>query len=136
MAHADGACTPDEAVLLDKIAAWAGTPDEQRASLNRIFVGRASQTGAPMSLAPISPIADPAQRSADVKKRALRYAVLTAALGAFPIPGLAIATDLAVIAVQLKMVRDIGALWGHASTWRRRSHSSTAPGSGPAPGSR
>ncbi|MFO0736803.1 MAG: DUF533 domain-containing protein [Labilithrix sp.] len=113
MAHADGACTPDETLLLDKIAAATGTTEQQRDSLDRIFVGRASLTGAPLSLAPIAPITDAAERSADVKKRALKYAVLTAALGAFPIPGLAIATDLAVIAVQLKMVRDIGALWGH-----------------------
>jgi len=35
-------------------------------------------------------------------------------LGAFPIPGLAIATDLGVIALQVKMVRDIGQYWGHA----------------------
>jgi uncharacterized protein (DUF697 family) len=112
MAHADGACTPDESVLLDKIATATNTTEEQRATLDRIFVGRASLPGA-LSLAPVSAIADAAERSADVKKRALRYAVLTAALGAFPIPGLAIATDLAVIAVQLKMVRDIGALWGH-----------------------
>lgn len=112
MAHADGACTPDETVLLDKIAEVTGTTQEQREALDRIFVGRVTQ--APMSLAPISMIADPAARTADVKKRALKYAVLTAALGAFPIPGLAIATDLAVIAVQLKMVRDIGALWGHS----------------------
>jgi uncharacterized protein (DUF697 family)/tellurite resistance protein len=110
MAHADGACTPDETALLDRIAAATGTTEAQREALDRIFVGRAS---APLSLAPISVIADPAARTADVKKRALRYAVLTAALGAFPIPGLAIATDLAVVAVQLKMVRDIGALWGH-----------------------
>ena len=110
MAHADGACTPDEAVLLEKIAAATNTSEESRAALDRIFTGRASSGAATMSLAPI---ADPEARSADVKSRAFKYAVVTAALGAFPIPGIAIATDLAVIGVQLKMVRDIGALWGH-----------------------
>lgn len=114
MSHADGACTPDEAALLERIAAATGTTAAEREVLERIFVGPASQEAAPMSLTTIAPIADAAERTAEVKKRALRYAVLTAALGAFPIPGLAIATDLAVIAVQLKMVRDIGALWGHA----------------------
>ncbi|MBX3225927.1 MAG: DUF533 domain-containing protein [Labilithrix sp.] len=113
MANADGACTPDEQVLLEKIAAHAGTTDAERATLDRIFVGRASREGGPLSLAPIAPLADAGERSAEVRKRALRYAVLTAALGAFPIPGLAIATDLAVVAVQLKMIRDVGALWGH-----------------------
>jgi uncharacterized protein (DUF697 family) len=34
-------------------------------------------------------------------------------LGAFPVPGLAIATDLAIVALQVKLVRDIGQYWGH-----------------------
>lgn len=113
MAHADGACTPDEDAILDRIAAAMGTTDEHRAVLERIFVGHASLTGDALSLAPIAPIADALLRTADIKKRTLSYAILTAALGAFPIPGLSIATDLAVVAVQLKMIRDIGALWGH-----------------------
>lgn len=112
MAHADGNCSAEEAALLDRIAAKTGTSKEQRAALERLFVGRASG-GEALSISPIAPIDDPGERSAEVKKRALRYAVLTAALGAFPIPGLAIATDLAVIGVQLKMIRDVGALWGH-----------------------
>ena len=61
----------------------------------------------------VARIDDPALLRDEVNKSVLRHAVLTAALGAFPIPGLAIATDLAVIAVQLKMIRDVGGLWGH-----------------------
>lgn len=61
----------------------------------------------------LSPIADPVERAATINTWILRYAVLTAALGAFPIPGLSIATDLTVIALQLKMIRDLGAYWGH-----------------------
>jgi uncharacterized protein (DUF697 family)/tellurite resistance protein len=112
MAHADGACTPDEEALLDQIAAATNVSEADRNALERIFTGRASFSGDVMSLAPAA-MDDPKARTSEVKARALKYAVLTAALGAFPIPGLAIATDLAVIAVQLKMVRDIGALWGH-----------------------
>lgn len=112
MAHADGNCSAEEAALLDRIAEKTGTTEHQRAALSRLFVGRA-KGGEAMSLSPIAPITDAAERNAEVKKRALRYAVLTAALGAFPIPGLAIATDLAVVGVQLKMIRDVGALWGH-----------------------
>ena len=68
------------------------------------------------SLLPIrvSAINDAAERSVTVKKQILRYAALSAVLGAFPIPGIAIATDLAVIALQVKMVRDIGQYWGHS----------------------
>ncbi len=110
MAHADGTCTEEEEALLAKIATVAQPSSEQRAALERMFTSRA--TGGEASLALVR-IDDPAERSAEVKTRVLRHAVLTAALGAFPIPGLAIATDLAVVAVQLKMIRDVGALWGH-----------------------
>jgi uncharacterized protein (DUF697 family) len=109
MAYADGSCTKEEQALLDRIAAATEPSAEQRTSLDRVFTGRA-KVEVPVAIVPID---DPAKRSAEVNKRTLRYAVLTAALGAFPIPGFAIATDLAVIAVQLKMIRDIGGLWGH-----------------------
>ena len=109
MAHADGKCTAEESALLDRIAKKAGATPEEQATLQRIFVGKASG-GESTALAPVD---DASERSAEVKKRALRYSVLAAALGAFPIPGVAIATDLAVVAVQLKMIRDVGALWGH-----------------------
>jgi uncharacterized protein (DUF697 family) len=59
-------------------------------------------------------IDDPELRAGEVKKTVRKYAVITAALGAFPIPGVAIATDLAVIALQVTMIGDIGRYWGHA----------------------
>ena len=112
MAYADGSCTKEEQALLDLIAAETGVTDEQRASLERLFVPPAQRT----SLLPTKAIAihDAEERAAHVKKEILKYAVITAVLGAFPIPGLAIATDLGVIALQVKMVRDIGQYWGHA----------------------
>jgi len=110
MAHADGACTKEEAALLEKIASVTGTSAEQRAALERMFVGRAKGGDVPLAIVRID---DRARRTAEVKRRILRHAVLTAALGAFPVPGLAIATDLAVVAVQLKMIREVGGLWGH-----------------------
>ncbi|HSO37274.1 MAG TPA: hypothetical protein VLT33_32330 [Labilithrix sp.] len=112
MAYADGSCTNEEQALLDLIAAETGVTDEQRQSLARLFVPPAQRT----SLLPVrvSAIGDAEHRAATVKKHILKYAALSAALGAFPIPGLAIATDLAVIALQVKMVRDIGQFWGHS----------------------
>jgi len=112
MAHADDSCTNEEQALLDLIAAETGVTDEQRQSLARLFVPSAQRT----SLLPVrvSAIGDAAQRSSTVKKHILKYAALSAVLGAFPVPGLAIATDLAVIALQVKMVRDIGQYWGHS----------------------
>lgn len=110
MAYADGTCTKEEQAILDQIAAATAPPDETRKSLDRIFVGRARGGEPPVK---IQKIEDPAERSAVVNKWIVRYSVLTAVLGAFPIPGIAIATDLAVIALQLKMIRDVGAYWGH-----------------------
>jgi uncharacterized protein (DUF697 family)/uncharacterized tellurite resistance protein B-like protein len=108
MAHADGACSSEEQKLLDRIAEVTAVPPETRRSLDRIFVGRAK--GGESKVAPIT---DPAERSAAVDGRIRRYAILSGVLGAFPIPLLAIATDLAVIGLQLKMISDIGAYWGH-----------------------
>jgi uncharacterized protein (DUF697 family)/uncharacterized tellurite resistance protein B-like protein len=112
MAYADGSCTKEEQALLDLIAAQTGVTPEQRASLERLFVPAAQRT----SLLPTKakPIDDAGQRAAHVTKRILECATISAVLGAFPIPGLAIATDLGVIALQVKMVRDIGQYWGHA----------------------
>jgi len=110
MAYADGACTAEEQAILELVARTTGTTDEQRAALERIFAPSRP------SLVPIKvePIADPEKRKAQVTRDIYKYGALTAALGAFPIPGLAIATDLGVIALQLKMIRDIGGYWGHA----------------------
>jgi len=112
MAYADGSCTKEEEALLELIAAETGVTEEQRLSLARLFVPPAQRT----SLLPVrvSAIGDAEQRASTVKKHILKYAALSAVLGAFPIPGLAIATDLAVIALQVKMVRDIGQFWGHS----------------------
>lgn len=110
MAYADGTCTKEEQAILDQIAATTTPSEETRTSLDRIFVGRAKGGEPPVKIVKIE---DPTERSAAVNKWILRYSVLTAVLGAFPIPGIAIATDLAVIALQLKMIRDLGAYWGH-----------------------
>jgi uncharacterized protein (DUF697 family)/tellurite resistance protein len=110
MAYADGNCSKEERAVLDQIAAATDPSAETKASLERVFVGRAKGGGPRTSIAAIS---DPVTRAAEVKKWVLRYSILTAALGAFPVPGLAIATDLAVIALQLKMIRDLAGYWGH-----------------------
>lgn len=112
MAYADGSCTREEQAILDLVAAETGVTPEARASLERLFVPAAERT----SLLPVKAraIDDAEARAAHVKKEILKYAALTTVLGAFPIPGLAIATDLGVIALQVKMVRDIAQYWGHS----------------------
>ena len=121
MAHADGACTKEEQAILDRIAEVTGADRNSLAGLFVTGVGEAgSDPNARASLldAPAA-ISDPAQRASKVLSHVLKYGAVTAVLGAFPIPGLAIATDLAVIALQLKMVRDIGGFYGQAVDQKR-----------------
>jgi uncharacterized protein (DUF697 family)/uncharacterized tellurite resistance protein B-like protein len=110
MAYADGACTKEEQALLDKIAQATDVSPETRASLDRTFVGRAKGGD---GLSGMPRIDDPEERAKVVESRIRRHAILSAALGAFPIPGLSIATDLAVVGLQLKMISEIGGCWGH-----------------------
>ena len=109
MAHADGTCTKEEQAILDAIEKAAGVTPEQRAALERLFAGGAGVAVTPGE----KTVSDPVERAAAVQRVTLRYAVLTAVLGAFPVPGLAIVTDLAVVGLQVKLVREIGLMWGH-----------------------
>lgn len=120
MAYADGTCTKEEQALLDRIAEATGADRNSLAGLFVATAGDGGGDGARASLldAPAA-IQDPAERTSKITSHVLKYAAVSAVLGAFPIPGVAIATDLAVIALQLKMVRDIGGYWGHAVDAKR-----------------
>lgn len=109
MIHADGAATEAEQRLVDKMRSTFQI-DEAKVSTTKRFIEEAKDTLLPSN---IESIADPAQRQKEIDKDVLKYSVLSAVLGAFPVPGFAIATDLAVVALQLKLVRDIGQYWGH-----------------------
>jgi uncharacterized protein (DUF697 family) len=109
MAHADGQCTGDEQVLLDRIQKAWEIPEKHKTLVTRIF-SEAKDTVLPSNIQPIS---DPAQRKKEINEDVLKYSLLSAVLGAFPIPGVAIATDIAIVGLQVKMVRDIGQYHGH-----------------------
>jgi uncharacterized protein (DUF697 family)/tellurite resistance protein len=109
MARLGGSLHPEEQKVLDRIRSTLQI-SEEKASLTRRIIDEARDTLLPSNIKPIS---DPALRTTEVKSDVVKYSVLTGVLGSFPIPGLAIATDLAVVAVQVKMVRDIGQRWGH-----------------------
>jgi len=83
---------------------------EERASLAKRIIGEAKDTLLPSNIQASN---DPALRASEVKSDTVKYSVLSGVLGSFPVPGVAIATDLAVVAVQVKLVRDIGQRWGH-----------------------
>jgi uncharacterized protein (DUF697 family) len=100
---------PEAQGVLERIRTALHIGDET-ASLTRRIVDEARDTVLPSN---IQASKDPALRTAEVKSDIAKYAVLTGVLGSFPVPGMALATDLGVVAVQVKMVRDIGQRWGH-----------------------
>lgn len=109
MIHADGTATSEEQKLVDKIRTTFQI-DEAKVSTTKRLLDEAKDTLLPSN---IESIADPARRQKEIDQDVLKYSVLSAVLGAFPVPGVAIATDLAIVALQLKLVRDIGQYWGH-----------------------
>lgn len=109
MAYADGECDSAEKKILDHIKTTYKLPEDKTSIVGRLF-SEAKDTMLPSNIAQIS---DPAKRAAEVKEDTLKYSILSAVLGAFPVPGLAIVTDIAVIGIQVKLIRDIGQYYGH-----------------------
>jgi len=110
MAYADGDCSAEEKAVLERLRELLKVDAERAAEVARVF---SEQPAAPTeSKSAYSKIEDPAERQAMVRKLTIKDAIMSALLGAFPVPGLAIATDLAVVAIQVNLIRDIGALWG------------------------
>ncbi len=110
LAFADGDCSEAERALLDALREKLDIPAERRDELARVF---ATLVDKPVEAkSPLGYVADPAERTAAVIRETRKCAMLSALLGAFPVPGLAIVTDLAVIALQVNLVRDLAALHG------------------------
>ena len=105
LAYVDEHMAHDEVNILEAI--W---PDHPEDSLLEEVLGEVKDTLLP---AGIMPIADPAKRQDEIEHDTLKYAIISAVVGAMPIPGVAIIADAAVIAIQVKLVRDIGQYWGH-----------------------
>lgn len=109
MAHADSVCSKEEQAILDRMKDALAISADEQSLLKRLFA-ETKDTVLPSN---IQAVTDPAKRAREIREDTLKYAVLSAVLGAFPVPGLAIATDLAVVALQVKLVRDIGQYYGH-----------------------
>ncbi|MEQ1571701.1 MAG: hypothetical protein ABMA64_39090 [Myxococcota bacterium] len=105
VAHADGVASTFEVALLRKIVPNRG----EDTLLGQVF-GETLDTLLPGR---ILAEADPAARDSEITEDILKYSVLSAVAGAMPVPGVAIVADLAVIAIQGKMVHDIGLYFGH-----------------------
>lgn len=109
LAHADGSCSSEEQALLDRLRGMLGVGEEKAAEISRIF---SEDQAAPEKKSAYQKIEDPEARLSMVRKLTLKDSVMSALMGAFPVPLLAIATDLAVVAIQVNLIRDIAALWG------------------------
>lgn len=109
MVHAERKASSEEQKLLDRMRTTFQLDDAKVSTTQRVFE-EAKDTLLPSN---IEPVADPAQRQKEIDQDVLKYSVLSAVLGAFPVPGVAIATDLAIVALQVKLVRDVGQYWGH-----------------------
>jgi uncharacterized protein (DUF697 family) len=109
MLHADGTGSAEEQRLLERMRTTFSI-DEAKASATRRVLEEAKDTLLPSN---IDPINEPVRRQKAIDQDVLKYSVLSAVLGAFPVPGLAIATDLAIVAMQVKLVRDVGQYWSH-----------------------
>ncbi len=110
LAYADGECSPEERALLDVLREKLGIPTAREEELKKLFSDLVDSKDGKKSF--FDKIDDPAERTKAVRSETLKCSVVSAVLGAFPFPGLAILTDLAVLYLQISLVRDIGAMHG------------------------
>lgn len=108
LANSDLDYSAEEKALLDEVRKGLDLPAARNTFFKRVF-GEAQDTLLPSN---IKPIADKKKRDAEIKEDVLKYSVISGVLGANPVPVVSIATDMAVVALQFKMVRDIGQYWG------------------------
>jgi uncharacterized protein (DUF697 family) len=111
MAHIDGECSPEEQELLDLIGItftnsklWG--KQEWLETLKR----RSTRSSISQQ---ISQIDDPEKRAVEVENAITDTCFLNAVLGAFPIPGIAIAFDMLIYWNQLDLAQAIGQSWGY-----------------------
>lgn len=111
MANIDGECSEEEKALLDKIGTtftssklWG--KQEWIETLER-RAGRSSISEQ------VRQIDDPEKRAIEVDSAITDTCFLNAVLGAFPLPGIAIAFDVLIYWNQLDLAQTIGQSWGY-----------------------
>ncbi|APB32309.1 hypothetical protein GlitD10_0008 [Gloeomargarita lithophora Alchichica-D10] len=111
LACADRNRSVEEREVLARIKQVFAVPTEKTDLLQQLM----NDTRSTLLPANIAPISDPTQRDKQVEQVIQNYAIFTAVLGAFPIPGVALVVDIAVLTFQLKMIEEIGRYWGYAT---------------------
>lgn len=113
LAYCDRELAAPEQKILDVLrAAWNVKPEEDQALGKALDRGKQAEKPAEPLAAAVS---DPAARAATFDKLLTRYCILTGLTGAIPIP---LVPDLMVVPIQVKMVHDIAALFGHTTDKR------------------
>lgn len=109
LAYADGDCSDEERALLDRLKDAWGISDE--AFLHHVFSTRAAGDDEEGEDEP-APVLSEAEREEKVRSETRKTAVVSAVLGAFPLPLLSIATDLAILGLEIGLAKDIAKYWG------------------------
>lgn len=109
LACSDGDCAASERELLMHVRDTLEIDATQDAHLSRLFLPSHQQPGPSTT-----PMLDGMARKDEVESATRKCAIVSALLGAFPLPGVSIATDLMIAALQVALARDIGTLWGQA----------------------
>ncbi|HET6582923.1 MAG TPA: hypothetical protein VFG69_05745, partial [Nannocystaceae bacterium] len=107
LACTDGDCSADERALLLRIRDGLGIDRTQDTHLAELFTPKHQRPDLEAEAAK-----NAAERDANVRSETRKCAIVAALLGAFPFPGISVATDLMGAALQVGLARDIGKLWG------------------------
>ena len=111
MANIDGECSSEEKELLGKIGA---TFTSSRLWGKQEWLETLERRSTTSSISEqVRQIDDPDQRAVEVEGATTDACFLNAVLGAFPIPGIAIAFDMLIYWNQLDLAQAIGQSWGY-----------------------
>ncbi|MBF2098364.1 MAG: DUF697 domain-containing protein [Gloeomargaritaceae cyanobacterium C42_A2020_066] len=108
LASIDRNRAPEETALLHQIQAGLGLEPEVAGRLQ----GWLQDVRRTLLPAYVQPVADPKERATRIRALIRNYSIWSATLGAFPVPGVSVVTDMVVVAFQVKMIEEIGRLWG------------------------
>ena len=111
MANIDGECSTEEKELLEKIGTTFSTSKLRgRAEWLESLERRSTRSSISEQVRQID---DPEKREFEVDNAITDACFLNAVLGAFPLPGIAIAFDMLVYWNQLDLAQTIGQSWGY-----------------------
>ena len=107
LARADGQVAGSERNLLDRLRRDLRISDAAHGRLEKLFADLDADDAPPSQ-----PVVDQKARDLAIVSETRKCAIFCAVLGAFPVPGVAIATDLAAAGLQVGLARQIAQLYG------------------------